>query len=295
MSATDRWKLTASLALGLAVLAVFAPVIGHPFFEIDDDSYVTGNPHVASGLGGDNLVWAFTAFHSSNWHPVTWISHQLDASLWGLAPKGHHATRVLLHVINTLLVLILLYRMTGAHWPNLFAAAMFGLHPQRLESVAWVSERKDVLSAFFGLLALLAWTEYSRQPTRLRYAACLSAFALGLMAKPMLVTLPFVMLLLDSWPLRRMTFTWSSIRPRLIELVPFFALAAASSVVTIAAQSSSGAVGSLSAVPFAARLANAATAYVAYLGQWLWPMDLAVVYPLPDHVPVWRWAGAATV
>jgi len=295
MKSIDRWKLTAGLLLGLAVLAAFAPVIGHPFFEIDDDSYVTRNPHVASGLGGDNLAWAFTAFHSSNWHPVTWISHQLDVSLWGLSPHGHHATSVVLHVVNTLLVLLLLFRMTGAYWPSLFVAALFGLHPQRLESVAWVAERKDVLSAFFGLLALIAWAEYSKQPTRRRYLTCLFAFALGLMAKPMLVTLPFVMLLIAFWPLERITLKWSTVRPRLIELIPFFALAAASSVVTIAAQRASGAVGTLSAVPFTARLANASTAYVAYLGTWTWPMNLAVVYPLPHDVPVWRWAGATVL
>jgi len=295
MNAIDRSKLTAGLLLGLAVLAVFAPVIGHPFFEIDDDSYVTRNPHVSSGLGGDNLVWAFTSFHSSNWHPVTWISHQLDASLWGLSPAGHHLTSVLLHVANTLLVLLVLSRMTGAFWPSLFVAALFGLHPQRLESVAWVAERKDVLSVFFGLLALLAWAEYSKRPTPSRYLACLFAFALGLMAKPMLVTLPFVMLLLEFWPLERMTLKWSAVRPRLIELIPFFVLAAASSVVTIVAQRASGAVGSLSAVPFTVRLANASTAYVAYLGKLLWPMNLAVVYPLPHDVPVWRWAGATVL
>ncbi len=295
MIAIDRWKLSAGLLLGLAVMAVFAPLIAHPFFEIDDESYVTRNPHVSSGLSGDNLGWAFTTFHSSNWHPVTWISHQFDASVWGLAPAGHHLTSVLLHVANTLLVLLLLFRMTGAFWPSLFVAALFGLHPQRLESVAWVAERKDVLSVFFGLLALLAWVDYAKRPTPSRYLAGLLAFTLGLMAKPMLVTLPFVLLLLNFWPLERMTLKWSTVRPRLIELIPFFALAAASSVVTIAAQRASGAIGSLSAVPFAVRLANALTAYVAYLGKFVWPVNLAVVYPLPHVVPVWRWAGSAVL
>jgi tetratricopeptide (TPR) repeat protein len=276
-------------------MAVFAPLVAHPFVEFDDDSYVTSNPHVSSGLGWDNLVWAFTSFHSSNWHPLTWISHQLDVSLWGLDPAGHHLTSVLIHVANTLLVLHVLRRMTGAFWPSLFVAALFGLHPQRVESVAWVAERKDVLSACFGLLTLLAWAGYAERPTRLRYILGLTAFALGLLAKPMLVTLPFVLLLLDVWPLRRMALEWSAAKPRLIELVPFFALSAASSVVTVMAQRASGSIGSLSAVPLAARLTNALTAYVAYLYMLVWPVNLAVVYPLPRGIPLWRWAGAAAL
>ena len=171
--------------------------------DLDDDSYVTRNPHVSSGLGGDNLVWAFTSFHSSNWHPLTWLSHQLDVTLWGLDPAGHHRTSVWLHVANTLLVLLLFERMTGAFWPSLALAALFGLHPQRLESVAWVAERKDLLSSFFGLLTLYAWAGYVQRPARARYIAALIAFALSLMAKPMLVTLPFVLLLLEIWPLGR--------------------------------------------------------------------------------------------
>jgi protein O-mannosyl-transferase len=295
MNAVDRFKLTAGLLVGLAVIGVFSPAIGHPFLELDDDSYVTRNPHVSSGLGGDNLAWAFTTFHSSNWHPLTWVSHQTDVSLWGLAPAGHHLTSVLLHAANTLLLLFLMFRMTGDYWPSLFVATVFGLHPQRLESVAWVSERKDVLSAFFGLLALIAWAEYCKRPAASRYLACLLAFALGLMAKPMLVTLPFVMLLLELWPLGRMTLAWNDVKPRLVELVPFFVLAGASSAVTIAAQHAGGAIGSLSVVPFATRLANAATAYAAYLGKLFLPMNLALVYPLPHDIPAGRWAGAAVL
>lgn len=283
-SRITRSQLVASVLLGLAVLALFVPVVGHPFLELDDDAYVTRNAHVATGLGWDNLIWAFTAFHSSNWHPLTWISHQVDASCWGLAPAGHHLTSVLLHAANTLLVLFLLLRMTGAFWPSLFVAALFGLHPQRVESVAWVAERKDVLSAFFGLIALYAWAGYAKCSSRRSYLVSLCAFALGLMAKPMLVTLPFLMLLLDLWPLKR--------RRRLLELVPFFLLAAASSVVTVLAQRAGESIGSLQAVPFALRLANAATAYVAYLVKLVWPMNLALVYPLPHDVPVWQWAGA---
>jgi tetratricopeptide (TPR) repeat protein len=274
---------------------VFAPVIGHPFLELDDDSYVTRNPHVASGLGGENLAWAFTSFHSSNWHPLTWVSHQVDASVWGLSPAGHHLTSVLLHTANTLLLLLLLCRMTGDFWPSLVVAMVFGLHPLRLESVAWVAERKDVLSVFFGLLALLAWTDYCKRQAPSRYLAGLVAFALALMAKPMLVTLPFVMLLLDLWPLERMTLKWTAVKPRLVELIPFFVLAAASAAVTIAAQRASGAVGSLSEVPFAARLANASTAYAAYLVKLFWPMNLAVVYPLPHNVPAGKWVGATVL
>lgn len=282
-----RRQLAASVLLGLAVVAVFAPLVWHPFLELDDDSYVTSNPHVSSGLGWDNFVWAFTAFHSSNWHPLTWISHQLDVGLWGLDPRGHHLTSVVLHVANTLLVLLVLRRMTGAFWPSLFVAALFGLHPLRLESVAWVAERKDVLSAFFGLLALYAWAAYTEHPTRSRYSLSLIALVLGLMSKPMLVTLPFLLILLDVWPLKR--------RTRPFELIPFFALSAASAVVTVVAQRASGAIGSLAAVPFAERLANALTAYVVYPVKMIWPVNLALIYPLPHTFPVWRWAAAAAL
>jgi len=286
-SQVERRQLVAGVLLGLAVLSVFAPVLGQPFLELDDDTYVSRNPHVASGLGWDNLLWAFTAFHASNWHPLTWVSHQLDVSLWGLQPAGHHLTSLLLHLANTLLVLLVLRRMTGAFWPSLFVAALFGLHPQRLESVAWVAERKDVLSTFFGLLALLAWARYVERPTRPRYLVSLTAFALGLLAKPMLVTLPILLPLLDVWPLGRKT--------RRVELIPFFVLSAASSVVTILAQRSAGSIGSLSEVPFADRLANALVAYVAYLVKWVWPVNLALVYPIPRTFPVWQWAGAAAL
>ena len=283
------------MLLVLAVLAVFAPLIGHPFLELDDETYVTRNPHVATGLSWDNTVWAFTAFHSSNWHPLTWISHQLDVSVWGLGPAGHHLTSVLLHAANTLLVLLVLARMTGAFWPSLFVAALFGLHPQRLESVAWVAERKDVLSAFFGLLALYAWTGYAKLPSRAGYVLSLVAFALSLLAKPMLVTFPFLLLLFGVWPLAQTAVSRTSARRRILELAPYFTLAAASSAVTVFAQRASGSIGSLQAVPFADRLANAATAYVAYLIKLVWPVNLALVYPLPHDVPIWRWAGAAVL
>jgi tetratricopeptide (TPR) repeat protein len=291
----ERKQKVAVVLLGLSVLLVFAPLLAHPFLDFDDDSYVARNPHVASGLSWNNLVWAFTAFHSSNWHPLTWISHQIDVSLWGLAPRGHHMTSVLLHVANTLLVLLVLRRMTGAFWPSLFVAALFGLHPQRLESVAWVAERKDVLSGFFGLLTILGWARYAESPTRSRYALSLIAFALALSAKPMLVTLPFLLLLLGFWPLARMKLTWPALRPRLVELIPFFALGAASCYVTIQAQRAGGSIGSFSAVPFADRLANASTAYVVYLVKLAWPVNLALIYPLPHTFPVWRWAGASAL
>jgi tetratricopeptide (TPR) repeat protein len=281
-----RSRAVAGVLLVVAVLAIFAPAAKFPFLEFDDDVYVTLNPHVNTGLGWSNAAWAFTAFHSGNWGPLTWISHQLDVSLWGLAPAGHHMTSVLLHTANTLLVLLVLLRMTGQLGPSLFVAALFGLHPQRLESVAWVAERKDVLSAFFGLLALYAWARFVEKPSRSVYVLGLLAFALGLLAKPMLVTLPCVMLLLQLWPLKRR---------RWIELVPFFVLAAASSAVTLYAERAGGTISSFHGVPVGLRLANAATAYVAYVGQLVWPANLALVYALPQSIPVWQWAGAAVL
>lgn len=290
-----RRLIVGAVLLTVAVSVVFAPLLSHPFLELDDDSYVTRNPHVSTGLGWDNLTWAFTSFHSSNWHPLTWLSHQLDVGLFGLAPRGHHATSAFLHVTNTLLVLFVLHRMTGAFWPSFFVAGVFGLHPQRLESVAWVAERKDVLSGFFGLLTLASWTRYAEKPTRARYLACLLSFALALLAKPMMVTLPLVMLLLDVWPLRRARLAWEDLRPRLTELSPFLAMSLASCVVTILAQRASGSIGSLAAVPFTERLANALVAYVRYPIKAVWPVSLALVYPLPSSIPLWQWAGAAAI
>ena len=304
-----RRELFIGLFLTVATLVVFWQVLDHDFVGYDDAKYVTDNHYVQAGLTKEGLIWAFTTTHASNWHPLTWLSHMLDCQLYGLNPRGHHLTNVLFHLLNTLLLFLVLQRLTGAFWRSGFVAALFALHPLHVESVAWVAERKDVLSSFFWMFTLWAYARYVERPKFITYLLTLLAFALGLMAKPMLVTLPFVLLLLDYWPLRRMKSFQStsseraiSTRPsklnsqtlRLVwEKIPFFFLAAASSTVTFLAQIRGGAVTSLEVFPFETRLANALVSYVSYIGKMLWPQDLAVFYPHPGpSLPMWQAAGA---
>jgi tetratricopeptide (TPR) repeat protein len=287
-----RRDLLAGGGLFLSTLLVFGGVRGHPFLNCDDQVYVYKNPHVLGGLTRENAAWAFTTFHAANWHPLTWLSLQLDATLFGAdRAAGFHLTNVLLHAANAVLLFLALRGMTGALWRSALAAALFGLHPLRVESVAWIAERKDVLSGLFGMLALCAYAGYARRPGPGRYALVSAALLLGLLAKPMLVTLPFVLLLLDYWPLRRTAAsrppdspdpgTSLASVPRLVlEKAPLFLLAAASCAVTLVAQARGGAVRSLEVVPLPDRVAGALTAYVAYLGQTIWPVDLAPFYPL---------------
>jgi protein O-mannosyl-transferase len=288
-------ELSISAALAVLTLLIYCPTFNYPFVNYDDPVYVFKNPHVQAGLTADGVRWAFTAFDCGNWHPLTWLSLQLDVDLYGgLRPGGFHLTNVLLHVTNTLLLFLVLGRMTGAVWRSAVVAALFALHPLHVESVAWVAERKDVLSTLFWMLTLAAYLFYVRQPSIRRYLLVMLALGLGLLAKPMLVTLPCVLLLLDYWPLRRVGLLT---RGRLLlEKVPLFALALASCVVTFLAQVHGQAVAPLEAVPPAARLANAVLAYAGYLGKMLWPMHLAVHYPLagPD-VPVARALGAGLI
>ncbi len=266
----------------------FWPAVRNGWTNYDDDLYVTANPRVQAGLTAGTLRWAWRGAVAANWHPLTVLSHALDCQLFGLKPAGHHATSVLLHALNTALVFWVLRRMTGAAGPSVFAAALFGLHPLRVESVAWIAERKDVLSGVFWMLTLWAYARYAetagtqRPAARRWYGLALAAFVLGLMSKPMLVTLPFVLLLLDYWPLNR----FRDRRGWLLaaEKAPFFALAAASSVVTFLVQQSARSVVRLEAAPLALRLGNAVLAYVRYLGQFVWPDRLAVLYPFPRHL-----------
>ncbi len=278
-----QWLLCA--LLGAAVLVVFAPALHCGFVNIDDPDYVTSNWHVQRGLNGQSLRWAFTTVTACNWHPLTWLSHILDCQLFGLHPAGHHLTSLLFHAANSVLLFLLLHRLTGAFWRSFFVAGLFALHPLRVESVVWISERKDVLSAFFCLLALGAYLRYAAEfkvqgpKLKVYYGLSLLCFALGLMAKPMLVTLPFVLLLLDYWPLGRLEFgTKFSWRP-VMEKIPFFILTAASSLVTFLVQERTGAVAPLSRFPLGARLANVPVAYVRYLAKNFWPADLASFYP----------------
>jgi hypothetical protein len=259
--------------------AVFRPALQNDFAGYDDDEYVTRNLHVNTGLTRENVRWAFTAVHSNNWHPLTWISHQADSSLFGLAPRGHHAVNLLFHIANTVLLFLWLSGMTGVGGRSAFVALIFGLHPLHVESVAWIAERKDVLSGFFGLLALLAYTSYARKPGVVRYLAVAALFTLGLLAKPMLVTLPLLLLLLDWWPLGRGL--------RILEKLPLFALSGLSAVATLWAQRQSGAIAGIGGLPPSARLANAGVSYVRYLWKTVWPVDLAVFYPL-NAIPTWQ-------
>jgi tetratricopeptide (TPR) repeat protein len=273
----------------LSILAVYAQVRSHDFVNYDDPQYVTQNPQVRAGLTWHGVVWAFTSAHDSNWIPLTWLSHMLDGELFGLESGAHHFTNVALHASGTLLLFGFLRRMTGARWRSAFVALAFALHPLHVESVAWVAERKDVLSAALFFLALWAYVDYTARPSRGRYLLVVLIFCCGLMAKPMVITLPLVALLLDFWPLRR-----KICMGLLLEKLPLFALAAGASVVTYLVQEHAGAISSIDRVPLAARLQNALVSYVAYVGNFVWPAKLAVFYPY-SIPPVWEWlaAGAA--
>lgn len=301
-------------------LAVFWPVIQNGFIGYDDFEYLVQNPHVATGLTWANIKWAFTAFYSSNWHPVTWISHMIDVQLFGAKTGWHHFISLLIHTTNTGLLFLLLNRMTGTIWRGALVAALFALHPLHVESVAWAAERKDVLSGFFFMLALLAYVGYVRSqeidrrekrgegrdldsvpsslfplPSSMSYAFTLITFALGLMSKPMLVTLPFVLLLLDYWPLMRLNpnektggFDVRHSLRLVIEKAPFFAMSGVSCVLTVLAQKQGGAVAPLEMLPFGARIENAIVAYFAYLQKMVWPSPLAVLYLRPEEWPLWQ-------
>jgi tetratricopeptide (TPR) repeat protein len=288
--------------LGLPWIAVFlivinllayAPVWRYGFVNYDDPQYVKDNPDIKDGLTLHGVSWAFTTGYQANWHPITWLSHMTDIELFGFKAGGHHLTNLLFHIGNTILLFWLLLRMTGAPFCSVFVAALFAVHPVHVQSVAWIAERKDVLSTFFFLLTLGAYFRYVREPRPTRYLPILVFCGLGLMAKPMLVTLPFVLLLLDFWPLGRMTFgAKSSIRTLIIEKVPLFVLSAASSVITVIVQQKGGAVAELEAVPMIYRVANASIAYFAYIKKMFWPTDLAVLYPTTLHFRAW-WVAPA--
>ena len=276
--AADRSLRLAILAgLTLAPLLVYSRVTTFDFAGVDDGTYVAANPHVLGGLTWDGTAWAFTSLDASNWHPLTWLSLMLDAEIGGPSPGVFHRTNVGIHVVNTLLLFVVFLRMTSRPWRSAFVAGLFALHPLHVESVAWITERKDVLSTFFWLVTMLAYARYAERPGAGRYLLVGSALALGLMTKPMLVTLPLVLVLLDFWPLGR----WSPGRPGLLasvrEKLPLLALAAASSAVTLVAQT--GAMRSLAAYPAPLRLANAVVSYGWYLRKSVWPSGLALLYP----------------
>ena len=284
----------AAVAVVLALLAIviYSQTASFGFVDLDDTGYVVVNPHVTSGLTPENLQWAFTSTYAANWHPLTWISHQLDVSLFGVNAGRLHLMNLMWHVMATLLLFGCLRSMTGSLWRSAFVAAAFAAHPAHVESVAWIAERKDVLSAALWFATTWAYVVWARRRSAGTYALALICFGLGLMAKPMLVTLPFTLLLLDYWPLNRSAGQW---RQRFIEKIPFFALAAVSSVLTTIAQQKGGAVGSLGVIPIGERLANAVLSYGRYLKVLAWPFDLTVLYPYPRPVPVGAALMAASV
>jgi protein O-mannosyl-transferase len=284
-------------ALILSTLLVFRQVSNFDFVNYDDDRYVYENPHVLNGLTQDGIIQAFTTPHIGNWLPLTWLSFMLDCQLFGANPGWMHLINLLLHLVNTLLLFAVLKKMSGSLWPSAFVAAAFALHPMHVESVAWITERKDVLSTLFLLLALVAYVSYVRRNGLVRYLLTVLLFASGLLAKPMLVTLPFVLLLLDYWPLNRFDFQPAKTSGRqphkpvsipdmrrilyriIIEKIPFFALGAVSSVITFLTQQAGGAVTDFNVLPLQTRIANAVISYATYIGKMVWPRNLSVFYP----------------
>lgn len=295
------------LGIGLIVvtLALYYPVSAHPFFNYDDDIYVVGNPHVQAGLHWETVKWAFTSFRASNWHPLTWISHALDFKMFGLEAGRHHETNLLLHVINVVLLFWVLKRATGYAGRSAMVAALFALHPINIESVAWIAERKNLLSMMFFLLALGAYRGYASRPGVARYLPVASFYVLGLMAKPQVITLPFVLLLWDYWPLQRMfapaaaagrddaEIPGKSFWGLVVEKLPLLALSVASGIVTVLAQYESGSMTGPHWQPLPVRLENAVVAYARYLGKAFWPSDLAVLYPHPGNsLRMWQVASS---
>lgn len=268
----------------------------HPFLDLDDYDYVVNNSHLAGGITGDNIIWAFTSVDYYNWHPITWLSHMADVQFYGMDPRGHHLTSVVIHSFTALFIFLFFLRSTGALWPSYLVAALFALHPLHVESVAWVAERRDVLSALFMFLTLFMYSSYVVNRTRSMYVLTLFAFVLGLMSKQTLVTLPLIMLLTDFWPLNRYRHDESlgthqllyTLMPLIKEKIPFFLCSFFASIITLFANNKAGTIIDIATVPFSFRIENALIAYVKYIGKTLWPSDLAVFYPYPSYIPFWQ-------
>lgn len=295
--ASSRHALLVCVALVFATLGLYLQATNYPFGWMDDPTYVYLNPYVRHGLTLKGIEWAFTALRASNWHPLTWMSHMVDVQLYGLNPSGHHLTNLLLHIANSILLFLVLRRMTRSTWRSGFVAGLFALHPLHVESVAWIAERKDVLSTLFWMLTLWAYAAYAGRKTVARYLLVVLSLSLGLMAKPMLVSLPLVLLALDYWPLDR----WRDAGRRpflalLIEKLPLLAICGAASVMTLLAQRQGGAVRSFETYPLGVRFANALVAYVRYIEKMVWPSRLSFMYPHPiDTLPVWQVIASALV
>jgi len=299
--------------LVVSTLAIYWPVLNHEFVNYDDDKYVTENPNVKRGITYDSIIWTFTTPHYHMWHPLTSLTNLLDYQLFGLNPTGHHLTNLLLHIASTLLLFVILMRMTAAFWPCLFVALAFAVHPLNVESVAWIAERKNVLSGFFSMLTIAAYIRYAERPGFGSFLLLVLVFALSTMTKPMVVTLPFALLLLDYWPLGRLQFKRVSdeqdleqaesgqvdgrrvpLWRLLVEKIPLFVLVTALSAVTFIAVQRGGVMSGWHNVPLKYRLANALVSYIAYISKMVWPSRLAVFYPHPfNRLPLWQVAASA--
>ena len=316
MSGLHQYRVTfICFFLCLITLAAFWQVRNYDFIKFDDDTYVSENPHVRGGLTSENISWSFRFTPRGYWHPLTWLSHMLDCQLFGLEPGMHHLTNLILHLANTLLLFFVLNRMTGSPWKSGFVAALFALHPVNVDSVAWIANRKNVLSTFFWMLTMLFYVYYSEQPSLFRYLSFCALFVLGLMAKPMLVTLPFVLFLLDFWPLKRFDLgqlrrssgnekidAWwadgnQKVRPGylILEKVPLLVLVAISIALSSASIKGYDILVSTESVPVKLRVANALVSYVSYMAKMIWPQNLAVFYPYPTTVPMWQTVGAGFI
>ena len=300
--------LLAGIALVLMTTGAYWQIRSHDFVIYDDPIYVTSNSRVLSGLTPEGILGAFTTAESANWHPITWLSLMLDSELFGKDARGYHITNLLLHLANTLLLFSVLVRLTRSLWCSAFVAALFAIHPLHVESVAWIAERKDVLSTFFGMLTLWFYVSYARNPSVKTYVPVFLFLGIGLMAKSMLVTLPCVMLLLDYWPLQRLNFKKSHSPSRqaenhshdtgrsfgflVYEKLPLLIPVAVTCVLTVIAQHKGEAIKSLQNFDIPLRIANALVSYVSYIGQMFWPRHLAVIYPHPTSLPWWQWTGA---
>jgi tetratricopeptide (TPR) repeat protein len=309
----DKRILLISIALIASTLIVYIQVASHEFINYDDNVYVTENPNVQKGLTGESVLWALSSGYGLNWHPLTWMSHMLDVDMFGLKPTGHHLMSLFFHILNSLLLFLVFKRMTGALWQSAFVAAVFALHPLHVESVAWAAERKDVLSTLFWILTMAAYVHYVENPNWKRYTLVALSLALGLMAKPMLVTLPLILLLLDYWPLGRFHANdqsekgrsklrargnWRRYVPTTLRLVrekiPLLGLVVASSVITYIVQQHGAAVSTLEGLPLSVRVSNALVSYVVYIRKTFWPSDLGVFYPHPlNTLPGSEVTGAA--
>jgi hypothetical protein len=305
------YVISVCMVLVLTTIIAYEPVRHNDFVTYDDDTYVTENPNVNKGISRESILWAFTTLHASNWHPLTWISHMLDCELFGLNPFWHHLTNLLLHIANTIMLFWILKKISGAIWPSAFVAAAFALHPLHVESVAWIAERKDVLSVFFWMLTMIAYVRYAERPDIGRYLLVVLAFCLGLLSKPMLVTLPFVLLLLDYWPLERLQLSQpkkdkiysksksakSSYQSApwwllIMEKIPLLVLSVVSSIITLIAQQKP--MAPLEMAPLGFRISNALLSYISYVGKIFYPSHLAVLYPL-NRIPSWQGVVCFTI